>query len=87
MRIDSPNPQRPHGRGIVLLVCTLWIAALVSPGPANGQERGSAAGALLAGASVVGVGTVRRSRRCYVARIACTAPFNRQNRSHSHGWR
>jgi hypothetical protein len=48
MRIDSPNPQRPHGRGIVLLVCTLWIAALVSPGPANGQERGSAAGAVLA---------------------------------------
>jgi hypothetical protein len=47
MRIDSPSPQRPHGRGIVLLVCTLWIAAWVSPGPANGQERGSAVGAVL----------------------------------------
>ncbi len=48
MRIDSSSPQRPHGRGIVLLVCTLWIAALGSPGPANGQERGPAAGAVLA---------------------------------------
>ncbi len=48
MRIDSRSPQRPRGRGIVLLVCTLWIAALVSPGPTNGQERGPAAGAVLA---------------------------------------
>ena len=48
MRIDSPSPQRPHGRGIILLVCTVWIAALVSPGLANGQEQGPAAGAVLA---------------------------------------
>ena len=48
MRIDLRSPQRPHGRGIVLLVCTLWIAALAFPGPANSQERGPAAGAVLA---------------------------------------
>ena len=48
MRINSPSPQRPHGRGIILLVCTVWIAALVSPGLANGQEQGPAAGAVLA---------------------------------------
>ena len=29
IRIDSRSPQRPHGMGIVLLVCALWIAALV----------------------------------------------------------
>ena len=48
MRINSPSPQRAHGRGIILLVCTVWIAALVSPGLANGQEQGPAAGAALA---------------------------------------
>jgi hypothetical protein len=48
MRNDSPSPQRPHGRRMVLLVCTLWIAALVSPGLANGQERGPETGTVLA---------------------------------------
>ena len=34
--------------GIVLLVFALWIAALVSPGPVNGQERAPAAAGVLA---------------------------------------
>jgi hypothetical protein len=48
IRIDSRSLQRPHGRGILLLVCALWVAALVSPGPANAQERGPATGGALA---------------------------------------
>ena len=48
MRSDSPSPQRAYGRGIILLVCTLWITALVSPGLANSEERGPETGAVLA---------------------------------------